>query len=267
VAALAASRLLLLALAALAMLPLQLLAVRRGWTIAARIPVVFHRLALWALRVRVTEKGIAEPRRPLLMAGNHVSWLDIVVYGSRFPLSFVAKSEVAGWPVFGLLARLQRTVFVERERRARTGEATGAIAGRLAAGDAIVLFAEGTTSDNRTVLPFLTALFGAAGGVGLTVQPVAIAYTAIRRLPIERRLRPHVAWLGGTTLLPHLWALARMGGVDVTLHFLPPLEVADRKATARAAEAAVRRAVADITSGSVMAPPSAPPILNGAGKG
>ena len=102
-------------------LPLQMLAVERGWRLAARLPPWWHRRALAALGVRVHVHGAPDPVRPLLVTPNHVSWLDISVIASLMPISFVAKAEVATWPLFGLFAKLQRTVFVDRTRRTAAG--------------------------------------------------------------------------------------------------------------------------------------------------
>ena len=113
--------------------------------------------------VRVDAGGRAIARHgPLLVVSNHTSWLDITVISTLAPLSFVAKSEVAGWPLFGTFARLQRSIFIDRTRRKGAAEANREIAERLAGGDAIVLFAEGTTSDGNRVLPFRSAVVGAA---------------------------------------------------------------------------------------------------------
>ncbi|WP_075216441.1 lysophospholipid acyltransferase family protein [Mongoliimonas terrestris] len=239
-----------LVLLTLALLPVQMLAVRLDWRIAHRIPLIFHRAACRALGVRVTVHGRPETARPLLFAANHVSWLDIVVLGGILPLSFIAKSEIAAWPLFGMLARLQRTVFVERERRARTGDQAAAIAARLSNGDAMVLFAEGTTGDGNQILPFRSALVGAAraaldagGHSHVLVQPVAIAYTRLHGLPMGRLWRPHVAWIGDLELPPHLLAIAREGGIDVTVSFGTPIAYdrdGDRKRVTAGAEASVR---------------------------
>ena len=233
------------------MIPVQGLAIRWGLRIAHRLPMRFHRRALRALGVRVTVTGKPAADRPLLLTANHASWLDILVLGSLMPMSFIAKSEVAGWPVFGTLARLQRTVFVERERRARTGDQTREIAERLGAGDAMVLFPEGTTGDGNTVLPFRSALLGAARAAmengnhaHVLVQPVAIAYTRLHGLPIGRQWRPLVAWIGDEDLMPHLLGIARDGAVDVTVAFGEPIAFdrdGDRKRVTIAAETAVRR--------------------------
>ena len=109
---------------------------------------------------------------------------------------FVAKSEVAGWPLFGWLAKLQRTIFINRQARHQTGAATREIAGRLLGGDAVVLFAEGTSSDGIRVLPFRSSLVGAVHhALGnsthhthVTVQPMSLAYVSLSGVPMGRAL-------------------------------------------------------------------------------
>src|SRR5690606_28225275 len=109
------------------------------------------------------------------------------------------------WPVMGTFARLQRSVFVERERRRASPEQAREIAARLADGDPMVLFAEGTTGDGNRVLPFKTTLFGAAqlalttlGAERVLVQPAAIAYMRRNGLPLDLRERSGIAWIGDT---------------------------------------------------------------------
>ena len=135
--------------------------------------------------IRVRQHGAPLKDRPLLVVSNHVSWLDILVIGSLTPSSFIAKSDVKGWPGVGLLADLARTVYVDRARRQATGETTSAIAKRLLDGDAMILFPEGTTGDGTHILPFRSALLGAAraalvdgGHERVHVQPLSIAYSA-----------------------------------------------------------------------------------------
>src|SRR5262245_55981745 len=142
-----------------ALMPVQWLAIRRGWAIANRLPYHWQRIACRLIGIRVHAEGTpAKP--PLLIAANHISWLDISVLGSVLPVSYVAKSEVAGWPILGTLARLQRSVFIDRTRRSQTVSANQAIGRRIGAGETIVLFAEGTTGDGNSVLPFRSALLG-----------------------------------------------------------------------------------------------------------
>jgi lyso-ornithine lipid O-acyltransferase len=237
------------------LLPFQWLAVRfaLGWR--RGIPVLFHRAVCAALGVRIHQVGRKFDQHPLLIVANHVSWLDISVITALAPVVFVAKQEVAGWPLFGLLARLQRTVFVDRARRQNTRAVNAEIAQRLTEGDPVVLFGEGTSSDGNRVLPFRSALIGATHDVlagagharGIWIQPMSIAYTTIHGLPLGRQHRPQVAWYGDAALSPHLIGIGRRGAIDVVVSWGEPVSVdqgSDRKALARALEAEVRRLTA-----------------------
>lgn len=242
--------LLLVAIATLLMMPFQLLALKTGLFSPGMIPRIWHRMALKALGLRVHVRGKIARRRPLLIASNHISWTDIMVLGSLAEVAFIAKSDVSGWPVFGTLARLQRSVFVERDRKGKSGHQAGEVAGRLAGNDAIVLFAEGSTGDGNHLLPFKSTLFGAARvalGEGkaetVYIQPVAIAYTRLHGMPMGRQHRVVASWIGDADLVPHLLVLLREGAMDVEIKFGQPLEFragSDRKQIARRVEKEVR---------------------------
>nr|WP_246226027.1 lysophospholipid acyltransferase family protein [Chelativorans xinjiangense] len=246
-----AGALLLVAAGTVPLALVQALVLRTGWWSDRVVPRLWHRLALKVLGIRVQTKGAAAAERPLLIAANHISWTDIMVLGSLGGMHFIAKSDVRDWPVMGSLARLQRTVFVERERRRASSGQMREIAARLADGDPMVLFAEGTTGGGSRVLPFKSMLFGAAqlalGALPaerVLVQPVAIAYMRKNGLPLDRRERGDVAWIGDTALLPHLKTMLGAGVIDVEVHFGEPIPFcaeSDRKAVARAAENEVRR--------------------------
>jgi len=240
-----------IAVLTLVLLPFQWLAVRLKWPMRRRIPTVYHGLICRILGVRITTTGRRIDEQPLLIVANHTSWLDICVITAVAPVVFVAKREVAAWPVFGLLARLQRSVFVDRTRRHRTQEVNGEIARRLAEGDPVLLFAEGTSSDGNRVLAFRTALIGSArDAVAETehakrvwIQPLSVVYTAMLGLPLCRHSRCCVAWYGGMSLLPHLRQLVACGAIDVTVSWGDPVaydESSDRKTAARRLEDDVR---------------------------
>lgn len=239
---------LLLTIVSLVLIPLQWLAVKAGLSVQTKLPHLWHVIAIRLVGIRIRQVGEPEPTRPLLIAANHTSWVDIAVVGSLMPLSFIAKSEVAGWPVFGLLAKLQRTVFVNRTRRTDTVRVADEIAQRMAAGDAMVLFAEGTSNDGNKVLPFRSALLGAATRVlgeddTVWVQPLSIAYQSLHGLPMGRQFRPHVAWYGDMELAGHLWRVFAEGALDVVVVWGKPVLVnasTDRKALTRELEEAVR---------------------------
>jgi 1-acyl-sn-glycerol-3-phosphate acyltransferase len=239
----------------LALLPFQAVAVWLDLPLRRRIPVRFHRMVCAILGIRVRESGRRMHEHPLLIVANHCSWLDIPVITSVAPVVFVAKQEVAGWPLLGLLARLQRSIFVDRARRHTTHRVNAEIARRLAEGDPVVLFGEGTSSDGNRVLPFRSALIGSArdaladaGQTGrVWIQPLSIAYTGLHGLPLGRRDRPTVAWYGDLTMGPHLARMARHGAIDATVMWGEPVafdEQSDRKAIARLLETEVRRGAA-----------------------
>src|SRR3979490_376378 len=239
----------------LALLPVQLIGLAFDLRLQRTIPHLYHRVLCALIGVRIREVGARSTANPALILSNHVSWLDICVISALAPVVFVAKSEVAGWPVFGWLARLQRTIFINRQARHQTGAATREIAGRLLGGDAVVLFAEGTSSDGLPFLPFRSSLVGAVHhALGnsthhtqITVQPMSLAYVGFGGVPMGRGLRERVAWYGDADLMPHLLHVLSSGAVDVTVSWGEAVAYemsADRKAIARDAEKSVRRMTA-----------------------
>jgi len=213
-------------LTTLCLLPFQLIALFFRLNLARKIPVLWHRITCWAIGMRVHKVGQLTSTRPLLIAANHVSWSDIVVLGSLGELSFIAKREVS--EIFGinLLAWLQRSVFVARERPQHSGKQVEEIAARLQEGDAMVLFAEGTTGDGNRLLEFKSTLFGAAQYVmkettqaEIAVQPVAIRYVSLHGIPLGRRGRNYAAWTGDEELGPHLSYFVRSGAWNVEVLF------------------------------------------------
>ncbi|MBA3449064.1 MAG: 1-acyl-sn-glycerol-3-phosphate acyltransferase [Pseudaminobacter sp.] len=244
------SALLFVAVATLVLVPLQLLSMKTGLYREGIVPRLWHRAILAALGFRVHVSGVMTDKRPLLIASNHVSWTDIMVLGSIADMSFIAKSEMAGWPLIGWLALLQRTVFIERERKRKSGVQASEIAARLAAGDAMVLFAEGTTGDGNLLLPFKSTLFGAAAmaiGEGAVetvfIQPVAILYTRLHGIPMGRQHRRVASWIGDSELAPHIVELLAQGAIDVEVYFGEPVEFSaggSRKEAARQVERRVR---------------------------
>ena len=180
--------------------------------------------------------------RRVVYAANHCSWLDIPVLGGRLEACFVSKDEIARWPGVSLVARLGRTVFVTRQRRA-TGRERDDMRGRLAAGDDLLLFPEGTSSDGSRVLPFRSAFFSVAEGEAPPlIQPISVVYDRLGGLPTRRSTRSVFAWYGDMDLASHFWRLAQWRGMRATVLMHPPLDPRDfpnRKLLAQAAWEAV----------------------------
>lgn len=225
---------------------------------ARAFPHWYHRQLCRLLGVRIHQHGKIAEDRPVLLIANHISWLDIPVFGAIAPLCFVAKSEVSAWPFIGWLAKLQNTIFINRSQRRATRDSASEIIARLREGANVVIFAEGTSSDGNQVLPFKTSLFAAAKPrgedadqlrEGIYVQTAAIGYTHQQGLPLGRRGRPIVAWYGDMEIAGHAWQLLKRGPLDVHVRVGEPVRLdafAGRKELARFAEDQVRRAFADI---------------------
>jgi 1-acyl-sn-glycerol-3-phosphate acyltransferase len=204
----------------------------------------------------VIVRGTMERSRPTLFVSNHCSYSDISVLGSVITGSFIAKAEVASWPIFGVLAKLQNSVFIDRAG-IKAREHRDGIIERLAAGDNLIMFPEGTSDDGNRVLPFKSALFSVAqyrfeNGSTVKIQPVSIAYTRLDGMPTGRALKPYLAWYGDMELAPHLWALAGLGMITVEVVFHPAVVIASfgsRKALAVHCEEAVSAGVAAANAG------------------
>ena len=228
------------------------LILRQRWV--ATFPRFYHRWCCRILGLRVRRIGRPTAVRPVLFASNHVSYLDITILSSLIAGSFIAKHEVARWPLFGWLAKLQRSVFIDRQVRS-TAQQRDSIAERLAAGDALILFPEGTSGDGNRVLPFKSALFSVAdhSATGpVTVQPVSIAYTRLNSMPIGRRYRPLFAWYGAMAMAPHLWRVIGLGTIEVVVEFHPATTLAacgSRKMLARYCEERVTNGLAGALTG------------------
>jgi 1-acyl-sn-glycerol-3-phosphate acyltransferase len=218
-----------------------------GWGVIA---TQYYRLLCWLLRINIRVVGEPVHGRAVLFVSNHVSWADILVIGALGRVAFVAKREVASWPLVGVAARLQRTVFVDRTRRHQTGEAIGEIVKRLIDGTSVVLFAEGTSSDGNRVLPFRSALVGAvedaaANSAGaILIQPMSIGYTGQHGIPMGRQDRPLVAWYGDLEFMPHFKTFVARGAVDAVVSYGEPFAAdaaTDRKTMTKRLEGDVRR--------------------------
>jgi lyso-ornithine lipid O-acyltransferase len=247
------------------LMPVQALLIRVSPNAARRFPHWYHRQVCRLMGITLTIEGEVESGRPVLLVCNHTTWLDVPVLSALAPVSFVSKKEIGTWPFVSTLARLQRTVFIDRSKRQSAGDAAGEISNRLASGDTIVLFAEGTTSDGNRVLPFLSSLFaavksnGSASGpvessdqIHAVVQTAAVVYTHLHGIPLARADRPRVGWYGDMEMQSHAWGLLKSGPLKVTIKVSPPVPLesfAGRKELALITERTIRRAVLAILRG------------------
>ena len=251
----------------LALLPIQMVAVWLKSPLAVRLPIAYHGWCCRILGFQVVVRGARERSARTLFVANHCSYTDVIILGSIIAGSFVAKAEVKTWPLFGLLARLQRTVFVDRSGIKAREQRDGMIQ-RLAAGDNLIMFPEGPSDDGNHVLPFKSALFSVAqhqfdDGGSVKVQPISVAYTRLDGMPTGRALKPLLAWYGDMELVSHIWSLAGLGMITVEVMFHPAVELAafgSRKALAAHCHETVSNGVSDAISGRAGDVPDLPAV-------
>jgi 1-acyl-sn-glycerol-3-phosphate acyltransferase len=219
--------------------PFQILAVRLSLPVAAYGQFVLCRALLFFLRVDVGMDGVPSPRRPRLIIANHISWLDILVFGAIEPLCFLAKQEVSTWPLIASFAKAQRTVFVDRKRRRSIPGANRTMAARMSEGRSVLLFPEGTTYNGKALGKFHSSHLAAARDLlandheteAVSVQPAALFYSA-----------PHAGWTGDATLIPHLWEILCRPPLMAHVVFAKPLlyeRGSDRKVLCAGSKAAI----------------------------
>lgn len=201
----------------------------------------FHRRIAAGFGIAIEAEGDIACGGTLFVA-NHVSWADILVMGAIIDAQFVAKNEVAGWPLLGALARRRGTIFVDRTRPRDAGGQADALRSALDRGDDVLLFPEGTTSDGTTVAPFRTSLFVAAEAA-VRVQPVAISFADRGGRGMTDGEMRAFAWAGEQPLGANARRLAATGA-HATARFLPPIDTAgfDRKRLAAEAHRAIANA-------------------------
>lgn len=232
----------------LPLMPVQFVLALLDSRAARLLPWYYHGILCRLLGIRIKIEGPI-PTTSALLVSNHVSWLDIPVLSSVMPLSFIAKREVGGWPMFGWMAKLQRCVFVNRENRHSTGKSSAEMTKRLHTGDTLVLFPEGTSDDGNSVLPFKSAYFGAAEKLDVPVMPVTLIYLSNYNLALTKRQRPSVAWYGDMDLVPHLWAFLKSGPIKVVVQFHEALPQIPRKEMAKRAHATIAKSLAETLHG------------------
>lgn len=197
----------------------------------------------YAIGHKIIIKGSLSSEKPTLFVANHSSYVDILILGTFIPARFVAKQEVAKWPVIGWLSTLQGSVYIDRSRTAITDGADKLIY-HIDRGESLILFPEGTTSDGCRILPFGSSFFDVALKKNITVQPVTITYAGWDSLPMPRFMRKQCGWSSpDIELIPHLWALAQLGSVQAVVHLHPPLKASEftsRKDLAQASFQMVR---------------------------
>ena len=211
----------------------------------ARRRALVKRWSLRLLRILAVEArlrgDIGAMGGNVLVVANHVSWLDIFVLNSVHPVRFVAKSELARWPIVGAMIRRAGTLFVERGKRCDTHRVNDHVALVLASGDVVTIFPEGTTTDGLDMLPFKSSLLQPIVEAEGHVQPVAIRY----RAP-DGTSSVAPAYVGDMSFAESFWQIcgARALSVELIATVALPARDGHRRHLARDAESLIRTALA-----------------------
>ena len=218
-----------------------------------KFPLLFHGVVCRMFGMRCVYHGEVVAHRPTMYVANHVSYLDVFVLGSVLPGAFVAKSEVAGWPLFGKLAKLQNTLFLER----RSSKAAGQIEqvrNHLLNESNVIVFPEGTSTAGNYVARFKSTLFQAAQD--MQIQPVTVVYSHYKQQPMQQSQRDHYAWYlpdpkqqppqPNKPFAAHFFAALGLGASTVHVVLHPPVNMGEaaRKEVAQVCEDQVRRGLA-----------------------
>lgn len=228
------------------------------WFDSQRLPRVYHWGVCKLIGLRVQFKGNLSSHIPTLFVSNHVSYLDIFALGQKLPGSFVAKSEVASWPVLNKLAKLQDTLFIERKAN-RAKQQLQLFQQHLSTQRNLILFPEGTSTNGAEVKPFKSSLFAAAetDELSVQVQAVTIVYTHYDGRGMNQSERNNFAWYADMPFAAHFFNVLSLRNFTAVVQFHPPMMVSDfahRKACAEQAEQQVRASLEQelSDSGSVL---------------
>ena len=204
-------------------MPIQFLLILVKSNLRFFLPLIFHKFLLKILGIRLSIKGKPSERKPLILIGNHCSYLDIIILGSILPVCFVAKSEIKGWFLFGTLASLQNSIFIDR-RNFKALDSLKKISKNLSSNFAIIIFPEGTTNNGKRVQKFRASLFKIfEDDPTLGLQNFSLCYTHINSMPLDNRMRPNIAWYGEMSLITHLKRLLNYSSIGAKLQFHPTI--------------------------------------------
>ncbi|MGH1455230.1 MAG: lysophospholipid acyltransferase family protein [Alphaproteobacteria bacterium] len=211
------------------------------------LPYLWQNATIKIFSIKLKIIGTPITNQQIIYVSNHISYLDIPVIGSVLRASFVAKKDVASWPLFGFLSKLQQTAFISRNRNNARQE-KNTLDQMLINGKSLIIFPEGTSTDGREVLPFKSSLFSIAlknSENNMLIQPITLTMTLANGKKIENQeTRDIYAWHINmdTPLHVHLWGFAKTKGAEITMEFHPPInpsDYSDRKELAKACHSTV----------------------------
>ncbi len=216
----------------LAHLALSISGSRRRWRWISRVinrNFVASMRALLNIKVRVEGELSGLKSDGYFIVSNHMGYLDGVVLGSVFPVIYVSKKEVRGWPWIGQWTALCGTIYIDRKRKDKIPLLVGEIAQKLGQKANVLIFPEGTSTNGDKILPFQSAPFAAPLRVRAPIVPVTLAYKSIDHQPLSNTNRDRIYWYGDMEFLNHFWGLLAVRRIEVTVKIHPKIETSRYK--------------------------------------
>ena len=227
-------RLIIFLLLTLALLPFQFIIVFFIKKYTYVIPYFYHKICRRIFGIKIKTFGKVSINFPILLFSKHASYLATIILGSLFKTPFVAKKEISKWPLFGILAKLQNTIFIDR-RISSLKNQENKIIEHLNKKKNLVIFPEGTSSDGNRVLPFKSSLFNIFEknlNAKISIQTITIVYKKINGIPMNRIERKNITWHSNMDFIPNILDVLKKLSIEVEVifdkEFLPKKEY-DRK--------------------------------------
>tara|TARA_Y100000741_G_scaffold280125_1_gene219897 strand:+ start:6872 stop:7648 length:777 start_codon:yes stop_codon:yes gene_type:complete len=193
-------------------------------------PLFFYKVIKNIAGINIDSEGLEKIRQKdigTLYIANHISWFDILCLGSILNARFIAKKEVASMGIFGFLAKLSNTFFIDNSNKNKIYQYNNLIREKLINGESLILFPEGTTSEGNSIRKFKSSLFECINSSEslINVQPISICYVRKNNLPMGIYSRRFIAWVGETSMVSSMKEFLSSGSITVNLIFHPKVSI------------------------------------------
>ena len=194
-----------------------------GFKLEKIYPLYFYQMIkiVTGINVNFNKTKLNKKNMGVLYIANHVSWFDIICLGTLLNARFIAKKEVSQMGIFGFLAMLSNTFFIDNENKNKIIEYNHIIQKKLKAGENFIIFPEGTTSDGNGIKNFKSSMLECAfdNNNEINIQPISICYSKLNNIPMGIYLRRNIAWVGDTSMVAAMANFLRSGRITVDIIF------------------------------------------------
>ena len=204
-------------------IPVQVFCNTIGFKLKKIYPLYFYQMIkiVTGINIKFNRTKLNKKNMGVLYIANHVSWFDIICLGTLLNARFIAKKEVSQMGIFGFLAMLSNTFFIDNENKNKIIEYNHLIQKKLKAGENFIIFPEGTTSDGNGIKNFKSSMLECAfdNNNEINIQPISICYSKLNNIPMGIYLRRNIAWVGDTSMVAAMAIFLRSGRITVDIIF------------------------------------------------